>query len=336
MLDRVQRHAQARLLSHMQQLATIHGLRVLVKCLDYLSAASDDADAEEEKKLYLNMLAARSKAEIIHLWDSRPAAGVHQYIEEPRTAEHRISSVIDSVRWHRDLGDADVHNQVEPEIVAALAAFAKVWNLDEFVETHERITSEPPNLNAAGVSKLQAQFILQAQVAETSLTSDNGATPTISISFVPDGIPNVTLINIKKHWRALFVPLARRVKESEKSLRQDLFTMQLISLGSAHGKGGQQWKELDDLGQAGMDVISHLHLDADQILLRGPGPLLGQKMMLGSVAPAIDKNRAKRESEAGLYGAGDSQVTVRDMNACVCQNRRLAPGAEYAPLSPER
>ncbi|KAH9225284.1 hypothetical protein K456DRAFT_59618, partial [Colletotrichum gloeosporioides 23] len=309
MLDSSQRIAQAKLLSHMQQLASIHGLRVLVKCLDYLSEIDDDLDAAEERQLYLDMLAAVSKADVVRLWDGRPAAAADQRVEELKTAEHRISAVIEKIRWNRDLGDVDVKSQVEPELVAALARFAKTWDLDEFVDMHEKIMSEPPTLNVSGILKLQAQFILQANVAQASLTSDNGATPTISISFVPDEIPNVTLINIKKQCKALFAPLARRVKESEKALRQDLYTMHLISLGTPHSKGGQQWKELDDLGQAGMDIIGHLHLDAGQILLRGPGPLLGQKMLLGSVGPTTDRARAKQDSETGLYGAGGSQVT---------------------------
>ncbi|KAJ0360099.1 hypothetical protein COL26b_014186 [Colletotrichum chrysophilum] len=333
MLDSSQRIAQAKLLSHMQQLASIHGLRVLVKCLDYLSEIDDDLDAAEERQLYLDILAAVSKADVLRLWDGRPAAAADQRVEELKTAEQRISAVIEKIRWNRDLGDVDVKSQVEPELVAALARFAKTWDLDEFMDMHEKITSEPPTLNVSGILKLQAQFILQANVAQASLTSDNGATPTISISFVPDEIPNVTLINIKKQCRALFAPLARRVKESEKALRQDLYTMHLISLGTPHSKGGQQWKELDDLGQAGMDIIGHLHLDAGQILLRGPGPLLGQKMLLGSVGPTTDRARAKQDSETGLYGAGGSQVTHEDMDACVCQKAGITPGVEYVQLS---
>ncbi|KXH46326.1 hypothetical protein CSAL01_09029 [Colletotrichum salicis] len=301
LLDRSQLLAQIKLLGHVQQLAIIHKLQVIVKCLDYLSNTNDDPNAANEKQLYLDMLAARSKAETIRLWDDRPSTASPPSPEEITTAEHRISAVIDQVRRNRDLGDVDVKNQVEPELVAALSRFAETWSLDEFMEMHEKIMSEPPTLNAAGISKLQAQFILQAQVARASLTSDNGATPTISVNFLPDDVPNVTLINIKKQWKALFVPLARRVKESEKSLRQDLYTMQLISLGSARSKGGQQWKELDELGQAGMDIIDHLHLNASQILLQGPGPLLGQKMLLGSVGPAADRAKARRESEVGLY-----------------------------------
>ncbi|OHE90229.1 hypothetical protein CORC01_14479 [Colletotrichum orchidophilum] len=333
LLDRSQTLAQVRLLGHLQQLAFIHKLQVLVKCLDYLSETNDDPYAANEKQLYLDMLAARSKAATIRLWDDRPPTASTPSPEETTTAEHRISAVIDQVRRNGDLGDVDVKNQVEPELVAALSRFAKSWSLDEFMEMHEKIMGEPPTLNAAGISKLQAQFILQAQVARASLTSDNGATPTISVSFLPDDVPNVTLINIKKQWKTLFVPLAKRVKESEKSLRQDLYTMQLISLGSAHSKGGQQWKELDELGQAGMDIIDHLHLDAGQILLRGPGSLLGQKMLLGSVGPAADRAKAKRESEAGLYGTGGSQVTHEDMDACVCQTQGMVPGVEYVQLS---
>ncbi|KAK2728911.1 hypothetical protein CKAH01_10739 [Colletotrichum kahawae] len=332
-LDSSQRLAQAKLLSHMQQLASVHGLRILVKCLDYLSEIEEDLDAAEERQLYLDMLAAVSKSDIVRLWDGRPTVADEQRVEELKTAENRVNAVIEKIRWNRDLGDVDAKNQVEPEIVAALARFAKTWDLDELVEMHEKITSEPPTLNVSGILKLQAQFILQAHVAQASLASDNGATPTISISFVPDEIPNVTLINIKRQCRALFAPLAKRVKESEKSLRQDLYTMQLISLGTPHGNGGQQWKELDDLGQAGMDIIGHLHLDAGQILLRGPGPLLDQKMLLGSVSPTTNRARAKQESEAGLYGVGGSQVTREDMDACVCRKSGIAPGVEYVQLS---
>ncbi|KAK0367917.1 hypothetical protein CLIM01_14724 [Colletotrichum limetticola] len=333
MLDRSQTLAQIRLLSHLQQLAYIHKLQVLVKCLDYLSDTDDDPYAADEKQLYQGMLAARSKTEMIRLWDDRPPPASSPSPEETTTAEHRISAVIDQVRHSRDVGDVDVKHQVEPEIVAALSRFAKSWSLDDFMDAHEKIMGEPPTLHAAGISKLQAQFILQAQVARASLTSDNGATPTVSVSFLPDNVPNVTLINIKKQWKTLFVPLARRVKESEKSLRQDLYTMQLVSLGSAHSNGGQQWKELDELGQAGMDIIDHLHLDAGQVLLRGPGPLLGQKLLLGPVGPVADRAKARRESEAGLYGTGGSQATCKDMDACVCQMEGMAPGVEYVQLS---
>ncbi|WQF76877.1 hypothetical protein CDEST_01891 [Colletotrichum destructivum] len=333
LLDKSQALAQARVLGHMQQLASIHGLGVLVKCLDYLSDNDDDPDVAEEKELYLDMLAATSKADVIRRWDERPAPAAHQGFEETTTAEQRISAVIDKVRWNRDIGDVDFKIQIEPEVVAGLSRFAKSWKLGEFVESHDQIMSESPTVVAAGISKLQAQFILQAQVAQASLTSDNGATPTVAISFLPDEIPNVTLINIKKQLKSVFVPLAKRVKESEKSLRQDLYTMQLVSLGSTYSKGGQQWKELDDLGQAGMDIIDHLHLDSGQMLLRGPGPLLGPKLLLGSVDPVIDRGRAKGGREADLYGSGGSQVMREDMEACVCQKPGIAPGPEYVQLS---
>ncbi|KXH58334.1 hypothetical protein CNYM01_13807 [Colletotrichum nymphaeae SA-01] len=79
-----------------------------------------------------------------------------------------------------------------------------------------------------------------------------------------------------------------------------------------------------------MDIIDHLHLDAGQLLLRGPGPLLGQKMLLGSVGPVADRAKTRRESEAGLYGTGGSQATCEDMDACVCQMQSMAPGVEFA------
>ncbi|KAK2022491.1 hypothetical protein LX32DRAFT_191976 [Colletotrichum zoysiae] len=117
MLDRSQTLAQVRLLGHIQQLASVHRLQVLVKCLDYLSETDDDPNAADEKQLYLDMLAARSKAEIIRMWDHRPTGAIHQDLEEIATAEHRIGAVIEQIRWNRDLGDVDVKNQIEPEIV---------------------------------------------------------------------------------------------------------------------------------------------------------------------------------------------------------------------------
>ncbi|KAK1966804.1 hypothetical protein LY78DRAFT_680657 [Colletotrichum sublineola] len=332
LLDKSQALAQATVLGHMQQLASIHGLRVLVKCLDFLSEHDDDPEAAGEKQLYLDMLAAASKADVVRRWDERPTPAVHQDPEGGTTAEQRITAVIDKIRWNRDIGDVDVKNQIEPEVVAALSRFAKSWQLGEIVASYDRIMNEAPTVMAAGISKLQAQFILQAQVAQASLTSDNGATPTVAISFVPDQIPNVTLINIKKQLKSVFVPLAERVKASEKSLRQDLYTMQLVSLGTTHSKGGQQWRELDDFGQAGMDIVDHLHLDSDQMLLRGPGPLLGHKLMLGSVDPVIDRGRAKGGPQADLYGYG-GQVIREYMDACVCQKPDMAPGPEYVRLS---
>ncbi|KAK2051083.1 hypothetical protein LY76DRAFT_651558, partial [Colletotrichum caudatum] len=265
-------------------------------------------------------------------WDERPTPAVHRDLEGSTTAEQRISAVIDKVRWNRDIGDVDVKNQIEPELVAALSRFAKSWQLGEIVASYDQVMNESPTVMATGISKLQAQFILQAQVAQASLTSDNGATPTVAISFVPDEIPNVTLINIKKQLKSVFVPLAERVKASEKSLRQDLYTMQLVSLGTTHSKGGQQWRELDDLGQAGMDIIDHLHLDSDQMLLRGPGPLLGHKLMLGSVDPVVDRGRAKGGPQADLYGYG-GHVIREYMDACACQKPDIAPGPEYVRLS---
>lgn len=58
--------------------------------------------------------------------------------------------------------DADIHNQVEPEIIANLSPFVETWNLDEFGEIHKEIINKLPTLSTAGISKLQAQFILQA------------------------------------------------------------------------------------------------------------------------------------------------------------------------------
>ncbi|KAK1487089.1 hypothetical protein CABS01_17175, partial [Colletotrichum abscissum] len=92
LLDRSQTLAQIRLLSHLQQLAYIHKLQVLVKCLDYLSDTDDDPYAADEKQLYQGMLAARSKTEMIRLWDDRPPAASSPSPEETTTAEHRISA----------------------------------------------------------------------------------------------------------------------------------------------------------------------------------------------------------------------------------------------------
>ncbi|KAK1447949.1 hypothetical protein CTAM01_17361, partial [Colletotrichum tamarilloi] len=161
LLDRSQALAQIRLLSHLQQLAYIHKLQVLVKCLDYLSDTDNDPSAADEKRLYQGMLAARSKTEMIRLWDDRPPPASSPSPEETTTAEHRISAVIDHVRHSRDVGDVDIKHQVEPEIVVALSRFAKSWSLDDFMDAHEKIMGEPPTLHAAGISKLQAQFILQ-------------------------------------------------------------------------------------------------------------------------------------------------------------------------------
>ncbi|OHE93898.1 hypothetical protein CORC01_10797 [Colletotrichum orchidophilum] len=38
-------------------------------------------------------------------------------------------------------------------------------------------------------------------------------------------------------------------------------------------------------------------------------------MLLGSVGPATERTRAKRNSEASLFGTGGSQVTLKDMDA---------------------
>jgi hypothetical protein len=101
---------------------------------------------------------------------------------------------------------------------------------------------------------------------------------------------------------ATCVPLIKLVEEAGKTVRQDRYTMQLVSLGTARGKHGHQWQKLDDEKSGGLDIIDHMPLDIDLILARGPGPFFGLKLMLGPIDPDIDRSSKRKDRSLMLYG----------------------------------
>ncbi|KAL0929592.1 uncharacterized protein CTRU02_215491 [Colletotrichum truncatum] len=322
LLTKQQSIAQEVTLKHILQLASIHGLNVLVKCLDYSSDADHDPEAAKEQQLYMDMLAADFASDLVSMWDCRrPHPTSSRGTARILTSEERIDAAINKIRHSREIGDSDAKSQVEPELVAALSRFTQEWPLDEFLMRKDEICDQAPTVTAEGISKLQAQFILQTRVAYASLTSETGAAPTVAISFVPDEIPNITLTNIKRHLKTVFDILSEEVNEFGKAMRHDLYTIQLISLGTTSSRGGGQWNILDGLGQRGGDIIDHLHLDCNALLTHGPGPFLGQKIMLGSIEPEIDRVPAGGSATQEFYGNGGFPVTKEHMEECFCQKK---------------
>jgi hypothetical protein len=163
-----------------------------------------------------------------------------------KSSGEEIAAVIERIRKSQGLDDIDAKGQIEPELVAALSKFNKVWTLTKFLESKTEIFEKAPDVEAEGISKLQAQFFLQARAAYTSLDAKEGSASTIAIYILPDQIPNNVFSNIQRYMTAICSPLAKLVEEDSKHVRQDRYTMQLVSLGTARGKRGYQWQILDD------------------------------------------------------------------------------------------
>jgi hypothetical protein len=357
LLNKRQQKAQDLILEVIQQYAVIQGLTVWVKCLDYLSGEESDADAEKEKQFCKDMLATDSKSELIRRWDQRPKGvlPVHEpegekqpvpflpvlRVEERsrqrkktlKSSEQEIDTVIERIRNSKGLDDADAKSQIEPELVAALSKFNQGWKLDKFLTSKAHIFERALDVEAEGISKLQAQFFLQARAAYTSLDASEGSVPTVAIHILPDEIPSSVFSNIRNYMAATCVPLIKLVEEAGMTVRQDRYTMQLISLGTARGKRGHQWQKLDDEKSGGMDIIDHMPLDIDLLLDRGPGPFFALKLMLGPIDPDIDRSSKRKDRSLTLYGETCTRLTKAEMDNCPCQtepvnDRTTTPGME--------
>jgi len=157
----------------MQQCAVIYRLTVVVKCVDYI--LEEMLNAEGEVELYKDMLAAATKAELIWRWDRRPS---NLWPLQERSAERKeklkssqieIENGINRMRQNTDLNDGDAKSHIEHALVAALAKYSQEWKLDKILNRKDEIFGNPPTIMVEATSKLQAQFLLQAQTAYVSL-----------------------------------------------------------------------------------------------------------------------------------------------------------------------
>ncbi|CAI6342342.1 unnamed protein product [Periconia digitata] len=330
LLNKRQQKAQDLILEYIQLYASIHGLTVWVKCLDYLSEGESDVDAEREKQFCKDMLAIDSRSELIRMWEHRPddilplpsMGGDKQSQQRRKTlksSEQEIHDVIERIRNSRGLDDADAKSQIEPELVAALSRFNRGWKLEKFLVNKTQIFGKAPDIEAEGISKLQAQFFLQARAAYTSLDATEGSVPTVAVHILPDEIPSSVFNNIRNYMATTCTPLTKLVEETGKTVRQDRYTMQLISLCTARGKHGHQWQKLDDEKSGGMDIIDHMPLDIERLLSCGPGPFFGPKLMLGSINPDIDRFSKRKDTKSALYGEKCTKLTKEEMEECLCQ-----------------
>ncbi|KAH7120652.1 hypothetical protein EDB81DRAFT_914380 [Dactylonectria macrodidyma] len=325
LLPNNKKQAQDRVLEHISQLADVHQLNVWVKCLDYTSKANQGSKAEDAKNLYQNMLEATSRLDLIQLWDTKPdhmetlKAPSNLVIQSRPTGREEIDSVIETLRKETGFDDLDAKSQIEPPIVAALSTFNQGWMLKDFLENKQTVFNDLEPVKADGGSKLQAQFFLQCRATFNSLTLDSRAKPTVTINLLPDVIANDVASTIEKHLAVVDIPLKMRVDEAESATRQDRSGIQLISFGNNY-KGGAQWSRFDDRNKGGMDITDHLHLNIRTLESMGLGPWFGPKAMLGSVDHDVDRASKKQAKSQALYGTRSSQVTMTEMERCVCRN----------------
>jgi hypothetical protein len=118
--------------------------------------------------------------------------------------------------------------------------------------------------------------------------------------------------------------LIELAKEGGKTVRQDRYMMQLVSLGSARGKRGYQWQKLDDKESDAMDIIDHMPLDIDRLLHCGPGPSFGPKLMLGSIDLDMDRSLKRKDKSLTLYGEECTRLTKEEMEKCPCQTEPMS------------
>ncbi len=146
-----------------------------------------------------------------------------------------------------------------------------------------------------------------------------GSMPTVAIHILPDSVPSSIFANIQRSMAAVRVPLSTLVdagRSAGKPVRQDRYTIQLVSLGTSRRHCGAQWQIVDDADSGRMDISDHTHINIDQLRAQGPGRFFGPKVMLGSSDPDIDR-QAKRGT-AEIYGRGPSLPTKKEMDHCDC------------------
>lgn len=251
LLNKRQQKAQSLILENIQLYAAIQGLTVWVKCLDYLSDEDSDADTEREKQFYKDMLAIDSKSALIRVWEDRPsnilplpsAGGDKQFQQRRKTlksSKQEIHDVIEKIKNNKGLDDADTKSQIKPQLIAALSRFNQGWKLEKFLVNKTQIFGKAPDIKAEGISKLQAQFFLQARAAYTSLDAPKGSVPTVAVHILPEGIPSSIFNNIRNYIATTCILLIKLARETGKTVRQDRYTMQLISLSTARGKHRHQ------------------------------------------------------------------------------------------------
>ncbi|KAF2259803.1 hypothetical protein CC78DRAFT_548039 [Lojkania enalia] len=312
LLNKRQQNAQDLILEIIQQYAAIQGLTVWVKCLDYLSEEESDADAEREKRFCKDVLATDSKSELIRMWDQRlydvlplPSARDEQSQQRRKTlesSEREIQDVIERIRNSKGLDDADAKSQIEPELVAALSRFNRGWKLDKFLVNKTQTFGKAPNIEAEGISKLQAQFFLQARAAYTSLDAPKDPYQLLQFIFSQTKYLVVFSTTFGTTW-----------------LRRER---------------GHQWQKLDDEKSGGMDIIDHMPLDIDLLLNYGPGPFFGPKLMLGSIDPDTDRSSKRKDRSPMLYGEKCTRLTREEMEKCPCQTEPMSDQTTSPRIQP--
>ena len=307
-------NTQIQLLRWVAELQKIHPFSAEVKCLGYTSESISSAGTAKAKmkELFKDMLAADSVEAMSTIWAERKdEINLFENEGSSKTMRQAIGEAIE--RAHA-LDDSTARGLIEPEVFAALARYDKGWELSKFLATHQKIFQEERSIQVKPISELRAQFSLIFRAAEASFSSET-ATPTIAISFLPPSVPKATFSSMKKGLFDSVKVLQRTARSVKDSERQDSYSAQMVSL--CHGKGGEQWQQIDDLKSGNKDFMDHTPLDVEKFGKHGPGSAAPKKIMLGSVD--ADADRSKGQSKSILYGLDCPEPTKEQMEACTCR-----------------
>lgn len=335
LLNEEQRETRRWLMKVINELAKVHQLNVRVKCVGRLDNDDYGAHATEQKEFYKEMLELEHKSALVAKWKNRPASLQPSQSNSPngytwaarqslKSNAQEIDDLISKIGMNNDLDDANVKRLIEPALVAALSQYHKGWKIADYLTDHPESSEDQDSIKAEGISKLQAQFLLQARAACTSLESSEGSIPTIAINFVPPVIPNAVYQNVKRYLQATQRSLKERAASQdpdERQDRQDLFAIQFVSLNiNDNGNGRSQWQRLDDGETGAMDIIDHLALNIEKLRSNGISSFFPMKLMLGAVDHELDRRSPKKSP---LYGNGHPGLpTYGEMQKCSCNTSK--------------
>ncbi|RBR26531.1 uncharacterized protein FIESC28_00648 [Fusarium coffeatum] len=312
-LSRLACDAQIRCLEHWSELQMIHGSEVKVRCILH-DRPSDSQDTK--LGVYKDMMYAKSLNKIYDSWNRR--GFVHTAFTQRNflaTIDDEIDKIIKFSRQNPDAQIGKVKDELSPFLVATIAKSQEGWSLGEFLKRKDEIFDKRSLLPYSKSVALAAQFKLQS-VSAFQASNEQTSQAFYTVNFLPDMIANVTYDAIRGFFAPAEQALKKKVKIGDQKGRSDSYCLKLISFGSGNtAEGGAQWQQWDDAYHGDEDRTDHTFINAKRILVDGPGPMLGKRVILGAAVSHLDRTSSKKRTDPGLYGDG-TDLDIEEWRKC--------------------
>ncbi|KAG7403804.1 hypothetical protein Forpe1208_v016322 [Fusarium oxysporum f. sp. rapae] len=312
--------AQIRCLEHWSELQTIHESEVNVRCILH-NPPSDSQDTE--LGVYKDIMHAKNLDMIYTSWNRRVCSATHVASTQRNpltTIDDEISRIITFSQENPDVQLKKVKDELLPFLVATVAKSQEGWPLKEFLKRKGEIFDEGSLLQLHKFVALAAQFKLQS-VSAFQASGERTSQALYTVNFLPDMVANATYDAIRGFFTPADMALKHKLKAGDKKGRSDSYCLKLVSFGAGDAaEGGALWQQWDDACHGDEDRTDHTFINAKRLLSEGPGPMLGQRIILAAAMSDLDRTSSKKRTDAGLYGDGTG-LSFEDWKNCLaCQN----------------